>query len=302
METQPPPTTTPIEPGMVGDMKDPDTETEVTEPPEIIELSAYWANWHGKIQRVSYGDIELTDLVSMNLTNPRDIAVDSTARKIYWVDASANKVQRANLDGTNVEDLIFTEGRPFGIALDLTNKRMYWSTWAGKISSANLDGSNVQDAIVGLDEPEDIALDVSSGKIYWIDSNANVIQSANLDGTNIQNVISEGLSHQLGIALDLTAGKIYWTNTSFWPLSEPHVSFDKIQRANLDGTNIEDLVTTDLVLATGIALDISLGKMYWSDSAHGIFRANLDGSNVEPVIEKSIERDFSPQGIALGIK
>ena len=54
----------------------------------------------------------------------------------------------------------------------------------------------------------------------------------------------------------------------------------KIQRANLDGSGIEDLVTE--VVAVGIALDVGGDKMYWTgDLLAGIGRANLDGSGVE---------------------
>ncbi len=40
---------------------------------------------------------------------------------------------------------------------------------------------------------------------------------------------------------------------------------DKIQRSNLDGSGVEDLVTTNLAAPVGIALDVSGGKMYWVD-------------------------------------
>ena len=43
---------------------------------------------------------------------------------------------------------------------------------------------------------------------------------------------------------------IYWTDD------------DKIQRANLDGSNVENLVTQGLVDPEGIALDVAGGKMY----------------------------------------
>jgi hypothetical protein len=45
--------------------------------------------------------------------------------------------------------------------------------------------------------------------------------------------------------LDVENGKMYWTD---W-------GTDKIQRANLDGTNVEDLVTSGLSFCAGIDLD-----------------------------------------------
>ena len=202
--------------------------------------------------------------------------------KMYWTDVGTHKIQRANLDGSNIEDLI-TTGLiyPQGIALDLTGKKMYWTDGGtDKIQRANLDGSNVEDLIAtGLTSsptgPEGIALDVPGGKIYWTDFSTGKIQRANLDGSNVEDLITTGLRHPQGIALDLTGGKIYWA----------HDSPDKIQRANLDGSNVEDLITTGLEGPQGIALDIAGGKIYWTDEGtHKIQRANLDGSNIEDLI------------------
>ena len=53
--------------------------------------------------------------------------------------------------------------------------------------------------------------------------------------------------------------KMYWTDTST----------DKIQRANLDGSNVEDLVTTGLDQSRGFALDLINSKMYWTDAGTG---------------------------------
>ncbi len=83
--------------------------------------------------------------------------------KMYWTDFSTAKIQRANLDGSSVEDLVTTGlSAPFGIALDVAAGKMYWPD-AGtlKIQRANLDGTSVEDLVTGLN-PFGIALDVSS--------------------------------------------------------------------------------------------------------------------------------------------
>ena len=64
---------------------------------------------------------------------------------MYWTDPRTNKIQRANLDGSSVEDLI----------------------------------------TIGLTDPSGIALDVGGGKMYWTDPRADKIQRANLDGTDV---------------------------------------------------------------------------------------------------------------------
>ena len=86
----------------------------------------------------------------------------------------------------------------------------------------------------------------------------------------MEDLVTSGLDSPCGIALDVAAGKMYWTDAGT----------DKIQRANLDGSVVEDLVTSGLrILPAGIALDVAAGKMYWTDRGNEcIQRANLDGS------------------------
>ena len=211
---------------------------------------------------------------------------------IFWIDNGTDKIQRANLDGSNIEDLV-TQGLEFprGIALDVEDGKMYWTdTDTNKIQRANLDGSDVQDLVTqGLEFPSGIALDVAGGKMYWTDYGTDKIQRANLDGSNVEDLVTQGLRSPSGIALDVAGGKMYWTDTDT----------DKIQRANLDGSDVQDLVTQGLEFPSGIALDVAGGKMYWTDyGTDKIQRANLDGSNVEDLVTQGLR---SPSGIALDV-
>ena len=211
---------------------------------------------------------------------------------IFWTDSGRDKIQRANLDGSNIEDLI-TSGLdiPHGIVLDVAGGKMYWTdSRRRKIQRANLDGTDVQDLVTqGLSYPRGIALDVAGGKMYWTDTGRDKIQRANLDGTDVQDLVTQGLFVPDSLALDIAGGKMYWTD----------YGIDKIQRANLDGSNIENLVTQELDSPIGIALDVAGGKMYWTDSGTDkIQRANLDGSNIEDLVTQELE---GPSGIALDV-
>ena len=212
-----------------------------------------------------------------------------TGNLMYWTDAGRGKIQRANLNGSNIQDLVTGLETPDGIALDVAGGKMYWVDHStDKIQRANLDGSNIQDLVTGLGFPERIALDVAGGKMYWTDQGRNKIQRANLDGSNIQDLVT-GLETPDGIALDVAGGKMYWVDRGT----------DKIQRANLDGSNIQDLVIRGLQTPLGIALDMANRKMYWTDfHTDKIQRANLDGSNIQDLVIRGLE---GPQGIALDV-
>ena len=236
------------------------------------------------------GDIDFTDayLIGTYSVNPLDpmlppgigqaaptsVEPDTALSHMYWADANPDKIQRANLDGSNIKDLLPGLESPVGMALDVTGGKMYWTDRdAGVVQRTNLDGSTTEILITGLETPIGIALDGDEGKIYWTDRDAGVVQRANLDGSNVETLVT-GVRGSEGIALDVAGGKMYWTNA---------VSY-KIQRANLDGSNIETLIT-GLETPVGIALDGDGGKIYWTDRDAGVVqRANLDGSNVETLI------------------
>ena len=166
--------------------------------------------------------------------------------------------------------LVSTSDRLFGIALDLTNQQMFWSTGLDDtIGRADIDGSNPVTLII-QGNPRHIgplALDVDSGHIYWSNfGSPDSILRANLDGSGITAIQAVGES--AGLALDLSAGHMYWSE---------HAA-GRIMRSDLDGTNPATLVT-GLSDPLGLALDVASGHMYWADNRDDvIYRANLDGS------------------------
>jgi DNA-binding beta-propeller fold protein YncE len=224
--------------------------------------------------------------------------------QIFW--AGDDMMQVADCDGTNQNTIVPSLGSPAGVALDLVNNKVYWTDFgANKIQRSDLDGSNVEDLVDMGDDPQGIALDVSAGKMYWTDLDSSLvsrIRCANMNipageapdnRTDIVNLVGSGLGFVTGVALDLSAGKIYWCDT------ELH----RIQRADLDGSNLETLVTAldGLDEPTGIALDVAADKMYWTDFAlDKIQRADLDGTGVEDLI-RSGSGLSEPFGIAVDV-
>ena len=179
----------------------------------------YWANGHLKnFQRSKFDGSDIEDIyikelilpanIKMNQwLHPINIELDVDAGKIYWTDIYANKIQRANLDGSEPEDLITDIRSPYALALDLQDRKIYWSnTVTGEVLRASLNGNSVETLVRGLSFPYDIALDIRARKIYWIDTdldtNVGKIQRANLDGTNVRNIIT-GMNHLSGLTLDI---------------------------------------------------------------------------------------------------
>ena len=217
-----------------------------------------------------------------------------TTPKIYWtVGGSDGKIQRANLDGTGVEDLVTGLNLPNGLALDQGGGKIYWAVGhaGGKIQRANLDGTGVEDLVTGLDFPSSgLVLAVGAGKVYWVAGRSgDKVQRADPEVKEIEDVVT-GLSGVSDLALDVDGSKIYWTTGG---------SQGKIQRTDLNGGAIED-VLTGLRYPGGLALELYRDKVYWTNGSFDrkIQRANLDGTGIEEV---ATGVDLEDSGLALDV-
>lgn len=224
-----------------------------------VRGKVYWTNRviSGKIQRANLDGTEVEDLVT-GLSYPKNIALDAIEGKIYWAAFSQAQpgvsiIQRANLDGSNFEELPINAVQ--FIAIHARERKLYWtSPQAGKIQRSNLDGTDIEDIVIGLKYPQGIAIDAAAGKIYWTHVAPANIQRANLDGTNVE-VLIPGLRGPKGIAVDPNEGKLYWTQSWVdWEINH-FPTKGLIQRANLDGTSLENLFT-EFAEPRFIALDL----------------------------------------------
>jgi Low-density lipoprotein receptor repeat class B len=175
------------------------------------------------------------------------IVLDVASGKMYWADEVLDSVRRANLDGTDVEDVVVIDAdgggasRIWDVDLDLQAGKVYWTDGGThKIQRANLDGSNVEDVRTGVSEARTIALDTVNGHIYFADFNIGVRRINLEDGQGLQTIVSD--FRVSGVDVDAAAKKVYWTKYFVFP----NFSTGMIRRASFDGTVVEDIVPTGL--------------------------------------------------------
>ena len=263
------------------------TGTETIQRADLDSL--YWTD----LTAIQWGDPDgqnVEEVLTVSEGYPEEIILlDVDGGQIYWTNPGTQTIQRADLDGQNVEyffnldQLHLTESLA-GVALDLDGGKIYWTDpgpehWSvlgtGTIQRADLDGQNREmlfDPIVR--KPHGIALDMD--KMYWTDAMRGTIHRADLNGQNREVLVTE-LDEPRGIALT-AGGKIYWADSGT----------GKIQAADLDGSPVEDIVI-GLEHPSDIALDEDRAKIYWTESDNypwgtsQFFRSNLDGSHIENV-------------------
>ncbi len=222
------------------------------------------------------------------------LGLDADAGKIYWTHGSTpGRIRRANLNGSELQQLVSGLKIPRGVALDMAAGKMYWTASppqgnaSGIVDRANLDGTN-QENVFFIDPYDPVmskvgrpTVDAVNGYVYF--GADGEIKRVNLDGPpfNVQTVATGG-STITRVQLDVANNHIYWIDSD--------TISDCLVRTNLDNTGFTVIVdaTPDAGGSSGLtdlALDLAAGKAYWVDEigTKGVFRANLDGSGVEMI-------------------
>jgi len=175
---------------------------------------------------------------------------------------------------------------PAALRLDLPASRLYWGDQSdGQILSTDLTMVSPLLLIETLFN-HGLAIDSAAGRMYWTTSDTSFsgkILSRSIGGSEDPVIIRAEITSKPGsLALDVAAGKIYWTDAIAL----------KVRRANLDGTNVEELIINGSILPgppRAIALDLVAGDVYFSldreieesPTQGEIYRMNLDGTGLE---------------------
>jgi len=122
------------------------------------------------------------------------------------------------------------------------------------------------------------------GRLYFLDLAAGRVLTSNPDGSDLKTIVNEGRKLPDGIVVDVAGGHIYWTN-----MGNPSVNDGSIDRADLDGSNITNIVPAGHTFTPKqLQLDKKNGKLYWSDrEGMRVMRCDLDGSHVETLVDTS---------------
>ena len=150
-----------------------------------------------------------------------------------------------------------------------------------------------EDSSITLPNNGDISLgDVNGdGQVDLADAVLLATYSVNPSDPTLPPGIGQAAS-VASVNLDIALSHIYWTDSSR----------GTIHRANLDGSNVETLIT-GADAPNSLALDVDGGHIYWTDWERGtIRRANLDGSNAETLpIDVDTPTPHHPRDLVLDV-
>jgi hypothetical protein len=270
------------------------------------EQKLYWISRQiyssdNKIQRANTNGTSIETLLfyDISLSKIKSIATDPRNNDLYF--GYSDYITVSDFAGNNEDTLLSSHiDRLSDIALDTINNKIYWTDNSIYLKNADLDGNNFDSIYVYGKSKTGIALDLENEKIYFVDPGDKgstdldgKIQCVNFDGSQLKNLV-ENLNNPDKIAIDFNSGKMYWSewasgwSTSYYPI--------KIQKANLDGSEVEDILVRDNdgAVPEGIAIDNDNQRLIWVESDYDyvghkigyVKSANFDGSGIKTLVSK----------------
>ncbi|XP_022111824.1 prolow-density lipoprotein receptor-related protein 1-like [Acanthaster planci] len=211
-----------------------------------------------------------------SVANASSVDHDVKEQRLYWTDLQHKSINRAYINGTDIETVI--EGIPdaYSLTIDWLSRNMYWTNISPDKSSLNiarLDGSYRNEIHVrNLTIPRSIIVRPSEGTMYWINAgDFPTIEQANMDGSNQTTLISSNLIDPLGLAVDESAGRLYWTD-----------------KGNQSGIHSSTLIGDDIKIflaleedAVPLAITVTKEKVYWAESNTVKYVSKSDTTNIQ---------------------
>lgn len=134
---------------------------------------------------------------------------------------------------------------------------IFWSDVSEqKIYKAPIDEGNDRAVVVRdqLITSDGLAVDWIYSHIYYSDTKKCTIEVTNFDGNMGKALVKDDLEIPRAIALDPINGYMYWTDWGSSP---------RIERAGMDGTHRQTIVSTNVKWPNGLTLDLERKRVYW---------------------------------------
>ncbi|XP_021915388.1 low-density lipoprotein receptor-related protein 4 isoform X2 [Zootermopsis nevadensis] len=289
----------------------------VAHPGEAVVFWTDWGP-NPKIEQAEMDGSNRKAVIASSLIWPNGLCIDYIMSRIYWADAKHHVIESSKFDGTDRKKVI-GKGLPHPFALTIFEDAIYWTDWHTKsISTANkVTGKGFKTIHSGLNFPMyihsyhpqrqpdypnrcgnnnggcshmclpnkssyrcmcPIGLQLHADRRNCDSAAAKLLLFARkkdlrmrqLENSDVDMVIPvDGIRSVIALAWDSDSDSIFWTD----------VESDTINRAHLNGSQQEVIVSSNLESPAGLAVDWVTSKLYWTDAGtNRIEVSNLDGS------------------------
>ena len=127
--------------------------------------------------------------------------------------------------------------------------------------------------------------------MFYTNEESDTIEGVSPHGSSIGVIIDSQQLHPRSLALDSNTGLLYWTDWGMVP---------SIRKAELDGRNHRQLISTKLTTPTRLTLDVSQAILYWTDMDRSVIEACDAAGNNRRTVQHVVMNVFT--GLAEGGK
>lgn len=212
-----------------------------------------------------------------------DMETDYYKGIIYW--GEGRYVKKANIDGTNAQTLATVVRQVGGLALDLTNNKLYFSEFQGPnalIVQCNLDGTDIDTIVtspISYGQTYTLAISPTLQKLYWTEransgTGSNSVLRCNLDGSNVETLMTIS-NFMPGLAIDDKNQKLYLA----------YYTDNKVMTTDMTCSTPPTLVFGSSNGTFQMAVDNINDKLYFGEiTSRKIRKCNLDGTSPVDII------------------
>jgi hypothetical protein len=210
--------------------------------------------------------------------------VNNEIRQLSQADHSINVIQ--------MED----SPRITGLDVNVQEQVVYYSIEESasihRMNLANRSGQFIMD----LGRPQKLAVDWITKNVYFVEAESTTksIQVCNFQQQHCAKVINIDPHSQVSaITVDATNKFIFYSVTTWWIFNNPQST---VYKANMDGSNVHELIKSSPGHVTGLAADFRKKVLYFADQhLSNIGRINYDGSDKSVIIANATK----PNGLSL---
>ena len=230
------------------------------------------------------------------LRRQTSMAVDSTAKIIYFCDSNNYTIERRGIFGGERQTLLdHGVNNCEGMAFDRPSGNLYFTDQGlSRISVVNVERPQIKSVLIStnLSNPRGIAVHSEKGYIFWTDwtdtnranQTTSKIEKAKLDGSGRTTLVDSHIQWPNGLVIDFEQGWLYWCDAYYLT----------IERIRFTGAERKTILQGDAVNNPyGIAIYKSF--IFWTEfRTFKLKMAEIDSQGEIKMAPKQVYEDDVP--------